>query len=139
LPFVGGKSPRHDEGISFWNVPAKGGYVGGGWTGEAAALMFLKHLRANGTSPGGSLQRIVMDMLSCHTDDALQGQVVGFFSTLEPWLAEAARAFGAQLDALTEHTLVKRANAGLALDAEGERAVIKRYAKQAKERRKNAE
>jgi hypothetical protein len=20
LPFVGGKSPRHDEGISFWNV-----------------------------------------------------------------------------------------------------------------------
>jgi hypothetical protein len=124
LPFVGGRGS--DGGISFWRVPAKGGYVGGNETGDAAALMFLKYLRANGATPTGALQHIVLDMLPCHTDAALRGQVVGFFATLEPWLAEAARAFGAELDTLTEHTLVKRANAGLALDKEGERALIER-------------
>lgn len=52
LPFLG-KSQKKKIGLSFWNVPATGGYVGGCQTGEALAKLYLRSLTENSGSHCG--------------------------------------------------------------------------------------
>jgi len=121
LPFVG---PAADGvGLSFWKVPKTGGYTGGCTTGTALARLYLKHLREHGAEDGGSLQGIVLDMIgqgfpneNDAEQNALRGQVVGFFSELDPFIAAAARNAGAPLDTLRHDDLLAEANNGLNLD-----------------------
>ena len=103
-----------------WDVPNTGGYTGGCDTGSALAVMYLKHLRQNGAAPCGSLQHIVLGMIeNAHGSPetlSLRGQVVGFFSLLDAWLAEAAKICGSNLDEVTPKELLKLANDGLNFD-----------------------
>lgn len=113
LPFISKKSPDIG-GMSFWSVPKTGGYGGGCNTGEALAYCYLKHLREHGNSTCGTLQLIALYMLEAGTsDDSIKGQAVGFFSTLEDWLAVGAQNDGASLDKLEEAFLIQQANRGL--------------------------
>ncbi|MGH1449933.1 MAG: hypothetical protein ACRBBM_11010 [Pseudomonadaceae bacterium] len=120
LPFVGSVSgkPR----LSFWTVPRAGGYVGGCKTGEALALIYLKHLIDHADPLGcGQLQWIVGDMVnmpqySSHQTaemSALRGQIVGFFSTLDPFLRGAAVHLNHGLQNVEFNDLLNRANQGL--------------------------
>lgn len=119
LPFV--VFPSDGRRISFWEVPRTCGYNGGTEAGSALAKIYLKHLRQHGRSPGGQLQLIVLDMcgvggMGLHLTQeqtALRGQIVGFFSTLDYWLAASAEHLGANLDKLDPNELLKKVNAGL--------------------------
>lgn len=119
LPFVDAVPGR--VGLSFWAVPKTGNYFGGCETGKNLAHIYLKHLRKNGPSGGGTLQCMVLDMFDCENTydpavSALRGQVVGFFSELEPWIAAAARHAGGNLDQLDNTQLLEGANNGLNFD-----------------------
>ncbi|WP_089528521.1 hypothetical protein [Pantoea ananatis] len=93
LPFV--NNIRSKGGYSFWAVPKKGGYFGGCKVGRALGAIYLKHLQDHGIGPGGNLQSIVIDMFEFDSvsregnegKNSLKGQVVGFFSYLEEYLA----------------------------------------------------
>lgn len=119
LPFVG---PAADGvGLSFWRVPQTGGYTGGCMTGKALGRIYLKHCREHGSKDGGILQLIASAMLTpdqpeSPEQEALHGQIVGFFAELEPWIAVAARNAGASLDTLRHADLLSEANNGLNLD-----------------------
>jgi len=81
LPFVGNTKAR--QRTSFWTVPPKGDFAKGSMTGTKMAAAFLRYLATKDTLPP-ILPQIVLDMAQ-RTDisDALHGQIVGFFSTLE--------------------------------------------------------
>jgi hypothetical protein len=121
LPFVDAVLGK--IGLSFWAVPKTGNYFGGFETGNNLARIYLKYLRENGSSGGGTLPCMVLDMFDCeNTDDpsmsALRGQVVGFFSELESWVAIASRHSGDSLDHLSNTRLLEVANNGLNFDNE---------------------
>jgi hypothetical protein len=95
--------------VSFWRIPARGGYSGGCTAGSAAALAYLKYLRVNAQARqyGGHLQNIAMDMLSersvklgSRSGESLRGQAVGFFSTINKVLEQCV----AMLDNLDAHS-----------------------------------
>ncbi|HBE9078604.1 hypothetical protein [Serratia fonticola] len=121
LPFVGSKDD--ESSLSFWAVPRTGGYAGAAEAGEAMALIYLKHLRQHGMLPGGNLQWVVLEMcgmsnLGSHLtqeQNSLAGQIVGFFSVLDGWLAASAKRLGSGLDAGDPLELLAKANAGLEL------------------------
>lgn len=119
LPFVG--KAKSGIGASFWAVPKTGDYRGGCQTGEALALIYLKHLKEHTSETGlTSLQRIALDMFDCELSDspemtALRGQAVGFFSVLEQWLIGAAKHLDDGLDAHDNKALIEAANTGLNL------------------------
>lgn len=116
LPFVGkgGKGP----GLSFWNVPATGGYMGGCNTGRALALVYMKHLREHDPADGGRLQAIAFSMFEDGaTDDARKGQIVGFFAMLEKACFWGSRQ-NLNLDNFRSADLLEEANAGLEFDEE---------------------
>lgn len=121
LPFVG-YPPERGAHLSFWNVPRTGGYTGGCRTGSALAAIYMKHLKEHGRgSGGGNLQSIVLDMFDCqYSDDpeviALRGQIVGFFTELEPWLEAAAQSLDGGLDTMDPNVLLTEANEGLSPD-----------------------
>lgn len=118
LPFVGGTSPR-GYGISFWDVPATGGFSGGCDTGKALAHVFLKHLRDYGGQPSGILQSIALDMLGrSEPNKSTIGQAIGFFAVLDAWLTEATQQGGVNFDQITESYLLDKANLGLTGEAE---------------------
>jgi hypothetical protein len=118
LPFVGGTSPR-GYGISFWDVPATGGFSGGCDTGSALAHIYLKHLRDYGGSPSGTLQGIALDMLGrSEPNEPTVGQAIGFFSVIDAWLSALIQHAGANLDQLKESDLLDKANLGLTRETE---------------------
>lgn len=130
MPFVG--SERLDPAARFWQVPLTGGVLGGRETGEALALCYLKNLRQpDGQRGAGSLQLIAGAMFASHQQlvdegaDAndermmtINGQIVGFLSKLDQWLAVSAKLQGGGLDGISNADLLKRANAGLRFDSE---------------------
>ncbi len=118
LPFVGRRNGPGKFSISFWDVPRAGGYFGGCKTGKALALIYLQHLKENGSGTGGMLQHITFDMLDGCDDDARSGQVVGFFTHLESWLSGAVKHLEGGLDEMPEKQLLQAANDGLAFDEE---------------------
>ena len=115
------RSAKSGIGASFWVVPKTGDYRGGCQTGEALALIYLKHLKEHTSETGlTSLQRIALDMFDCELSDspemtALRGQAVGFFSVLEQWLIGAAKHLDGGLDAHDNKALIEAANTGLNL------------------------
>ena len=119
LPFVG--EVHGKIGLSFWIVPKTGGYRGGCQTGEALARIYIKHLKDHSNDSGlTSLQKIALDMFGCELadspeQDALRGQVIGFFSVLDVWLAGAAKHLHGGLDEHDNKALLKAANTGLNL------------------------
>ncbi len=122
LPFFG--KNQDEDTYSFWHIPKSGGYAGGCETGSALAVIYLKYLRAHGAVAGGSLQHIVLDMFDGVPGDdeeisSLRGQVVGFFSVLDKWLAGSARVLGGRLDSDENADLLKQANDGLNYDCVG--------------------
>jgi len=117
LPFVGGKSVSR-LGVSFWNVPAEGGYGGGCTTGRALALIFLKHLQQNGSTLGGIMGVIASDMSGFRSDfpaetEARYGQMIGFFNALEGALALSLHHSLIRFT-LSDIQLIEQANSGLA-------------------------
>jgi hypothetical protein len=122
LPFVDKEEGK--AGLSFWSVPKTGGYAGGNVTGRALALLYLKHLRAHGSSEhGGLLQCIALDMFDVtdfpdtdQNEEAVRGQAVGFFYEIEKLLIAAVGPMGACLDSMDEKDLLKRANVGINLN-----------------------
>lgn len=120
LPFVDKEDGK--AGLSFWSVPKTGGYAGGNITGRALALLYLKHLRANGPVFGGLLQSVVLDMFDKQCDpnnpalSSLRGQAVGFFTELEKIITVATAQLGSCLDSMDEKDLLKRANGGINLN-----------------------
>lgn len=125
LPFVDRIEGK--PGYNSWCVPRDGGYFGGCESGKALGMIYLKYLRENGRGLGGNLQFVVMDMCGLGfsagrlTDeqDALKGQIVGFFTLLEDWLEQAVKHGGHKLDNLEEPKLLKYANHWLSVkDAE---------------------
>lgn len=119
LPFVDKPlQPKEYSGISFWAVPATGGFGGGNHTGAALAIIYLKSLQEPGRKGGGMLQQIALDMLSHQHDDPDQslsqrGQAVGFFTQIEEWLVDAVTHMAPSLDALDTKSLLATANKGL--------------------------
>src|SRR5690606_22700315 len=102
LPFVDAVPGK--VGRSFWAVPKTGGYFGGNETRGARARLYMKHLSQHGHGFGGvKLHMMVLDMFGCENgvsaeQDALRGQVVGFFVELERWLVSAATHLDGALD-----------------------------------------
>ncbi|WP_153115791.1 hypothetical protein [Rhodocyclus tenuis] len=128
LPFVG-KEHTEDNSFSFWNVPAKGDYMGGRTTGEAIAGMYLKHIREDANDCCGLylgwMVLAWMERLSSgdikHGSpeyESLRGQMVGCMSELSRWLGAAARALGSSLDDTTNESLLANANRGIGFDTE---------------------
>jgi len=119
LPFVGGKG--HNGGISFWNVPASGGFPGGTETGDALASSYLKFLRDHPEDVMSSvlLQWIALDMCERYARvggaerESLAGQITGFFSGFSRFAQEYPQA-RPDLDQISEAEILSRANAGLA-------------------------
>lgn len=113
LPFWGDK-----EGLrfkSFWVVPETGGYGGGCKTGEALACVYIKHIKEHG-SFGGLLQHIVLGMAGMEDirgGDALKGQIVGFFTTIEGFLNTANKHINYKVFDIDYKELLKQANDGL--------------------------
>lgn len=122
LPFV---SLGAEMGINYWDVPKTGGYIGGCKTGNALALIYLKHTKENDPDEvGGRLHHIVLDMLNRSGNglpqehDSLRGQIVGFFYELEKLLYVASVIYGNTLDKHRDKDLLRKANAGLEFDSE---------------------
>ena len=96
LPFV--RPPWHKGEESCWTLAVKGGYHGGCITGEHAAIAYLKCMREfrkvgylTDGDGGLGLQSIVLDMVGIApgktaAEDALRGQIVGFFSYIDEML-----------------------------------------------------
>lgn len=121
---------------SYWAVPATGGYLGGYKTGNAMALVFLRHLknRDQTLSPINDLTHI-LEAIFRRIQEAggplpplqdpggayasLRGQYVGFFNCVTQWLWVAATKYGDSLDELSDADLVATANEGLMFDEAG--------------------
>lgn len=120
LPFV--NKVKGKVGLSFWSVPKTGGYAGGNITGHALALLYLKHIRANGSGAGGLLQCVALDMFDTDLEldnpvtTSLRGQAVGFFLELENIIKAATVQMGDCLDDMDEKELLRRANEGINLN-----------------------
>ena len=133
LPFLANRNSKTDA--RHWSVPATGGYFGGYETGEAMALLFLKYLRdRNNSAPDSPLAFIVQSFAIRFEQEggaamermpspeqssgykSIRGQYVGFFNTLNGWLAASVQNMGTNLDRLTEQDLMRRANIGLGFD-----------------------
>lgn len=116
LPFVDRQEAK--SGYCSWAIPRHGGYFGGCEAGKALAMIYLKHLRENGRGLGGDLQYVVLDMCNLgfstrkltEQENALKGQIVGFFCLLEDWLAAAVKLGGQNLDKVENAKLLKQAN-----------------------------
>ncbi len=126
LPFVG-REHTADQSFSLWNVPASGGYCGGNMTGEAIAILYLKHVRENDAENCSPMlcsmvfawaQRLTAGdiRLGSAEEDSLRGQMVGFSHTLSRWLAAAAQHMGDGLDARGNDALLDKANRGITFD-----------------------
>ena len=101
LPFVGGANRETFN----WCLPPAQGYTSGCDVGTAAAQMLLKYYRDDGPDEnGGILQSIVLSMAAA---GAPPGEIVGFFTTLDRWLRQAACSLGASLDQVSEEELVE--------------------------------
>jgi hypothetical protein len=133
-----------------WGLPARGGYSGGCMAGQAAAKVYLKHLRVSPVCRafGGSLQNIAMDMLSGRSTDlgttggeSLRGQAVGFFYEINRALALGIRMLES-LDAQSFESLVGEIDEGLARTKADDEAELtagrSRVAREAWQRRKAA-
>lgn len=120
LPFVGRE--KGAPMISFWNVPAKGGFGGGNTTGDALALIYLRHLKEHGVNPGGSLGAIARDMTGLGStfgcdhlngeDNSRHGQVISFFNTVERVLGDLLAISNINIHTSNEE-LIAKANSGL--------------------------
>lgn len=127
LPFVGRVhvQPEHG-GLSFWDVPLTGGYIGGCKAGEALAVSTLVFLREEGgeTPDRWLLGQIAAAWMERAIDAspeeciALRGQAVGFMSKMSEWVSAAAADLGANLDRTDKAAILTRINAGLAFDEE---------------------
>lgn len=120
LPFIGLDARGR---VSFWDVPATGGYHGGCKTGAALATLYLRFLRERevaGALPGGNLSTLPLLVLGmaglppASVDSAKKGQVVGFCTELDYWLRAAVLHMGESLDRVDAEALLRTANAGLA-------------------------
>lgn len=124
LPFVGNDHVVPKQGgVSFWDVPLTGGYLGGVETGSALANIYLIHLRRQG---GGedrnalSLSAIYCAMMARaprtkEEVETLNGQVVGFSNVMHGWLDASVQQLGRNLDASDGKLdpLLNLANSGL--------------------------
>lgn len=129
LPFVG---HNHHPVGNFWDVPARGGYMGGCITGENLGLLYLHHLRLHGKQPLGHLylqwiviawmeQAIVYgggemkEALPDESDElrSLRGQIVGFMKAITPWLMASVEQLGRNLESTDTAAVLAAANAGL--------------------------
>jgi len=116
LPFVNNNTSKGR--YSFWAVPKKGGYFGGCNAGRAFGAIYLKYLQDHGLGLGGNLQAIVFDMFEFNSvisednkdKNALKGQVVGFFSYLEEYLANSVANDSQYLSRIDSLKLLKEAN-----------------------------
>lgn len=129
-------------GLSGWQVPATGGFTGGCRTGEALAVMFIKHLRDHGGKDDLPLEllavvrgmvdrceqeggRAMCDRrLSQRSDgwNTLNGQMYGFLGEIGRWLVAASRHLGVALDNIDNRSLLAKANAGLIAEDGGRHA-----------------
>lgn len=136
LPFIDA------PGLSGWQVPATGGFTGGCRTGEALAVMFLKHLREHGGKDRQPLEllavvrgmvdryeqeggRAMRDRrLSQRSDgwNTLNGQMYGFLGEIGRWLVAASQHLGGALDNIDNQSLLAKANAGLIAEYGGRHA-----------------
>ncbi|HCJ29537.1 MAG TPA: hypothetical protein DHV63_09630 [Pseudomonas sp.] len=124
LPFVGTSYHKKAYGISSWDVPLTGGYVGGCMAGSALATSALVYLREEASDETnrfllGQICATWIDRAESATQeelDVLRGQAVGFMQTISGWLAASVDQFGANLDKADKKAILKRINAGLALD-----------------------
>ncbi|MGU5684464.1 hypothetical protein ACV1DN_09655 [Aeromonas allosaccharophila] len=82
-------SERLDPAARFWQVPLTGGVL----VDEGADANDERMMTIN-------------------------GQIVGFLSKLDQWLAASAKLQGGGLDGISNADLLKRANAGLRFDSE---------------------
>lgn len=127
LPLVG-KAHVQPEcgGLSFWDVPLTGGYVGGCKAGEALATSTLVFLREESDD---YLNRCILGQIAAawmeraidaspEERTALRGQAVGFMATISEWVAAAVNDLGANLDRADKAAILARINAGLAFDEE---------------------
>lgn len=133
LPFMA--SSKKCE-AHYWDVPATGGYHGGYETGAALANAYLKYKRLHQSEPHTELSHIaesfmvrfeqeggLQSLKRVHGEDAdegmdaLRGQYIGFFNTLNYWLASAVRVMGGNLDKVSEQELLDSANLGLQFDS----------------------
>ncbi len=131
LPFLGNEHTPEDA-ISYWNIPASGGYFGGNKTGEAVAFMLLKHLRENLNNPDSLneayLGLMILDwnkrmmaeapQLDSEGLDSLNGQMVGFINIISKLLLAFAIPLYHELDKKDYKELLKQANQGIAFDEE---------------------
>lgn len=115
LPFIGGKS-KSGFGLSFWNVPSKGGYSGGCITGAALAWIWLKHLeneaREGARNTPFTISRIVSEISDLSENDSLKGQMIGFFEIIEVVLFKLISDSRIHFTK-DEKKLIEQANAGL--------------------------
>jgi hypothetical protein len=136
LPFVG--SPEPGNGMSFWTVPAAGGYSGGCKTGQYLAKIYLKHVLDHGTM-GGTLQLIALDMfgvgISAEKENqpslssSRKGQVVGFFAEIDEWLKTAVSMHKFELNNMDVGATIRAAEGGLNFDEAAWHASMRRSEK----------
>jgi hypothetical protein len=120
---------------SIFNVPATGGYVGGCNTGEAMATALLKELRGSESemafmrmagmistltrrleAEGGAAMEAQRVGNWSDSYSTIRGQYVGFTHALGHWLLAASKQLGKNLDAISDESLLAKANAGLNFD-----------------------
>ncbi|MHA6196575.1 hypothetical protein ACX3YG_19635 [Pseudomonas wadenswilerensis] len=120
LPYVGAD---HHSGCSMWDVPSTGDYWGGWDTGQALALVALKHVKSHHDYPAGHLGHIAASWLERAQQAApeefatLRGQVLGFMRTVEVAAIGGLFHAGYDTDSWDEKSLLKEANKGLAFKA----------------------
>jgi len=143
MPFLNDRGKK--VSTPYWTVPATGGYMGGYQTGEAMAIVFLKHLRAEEAGQATSWMTGVVESFMIRFEqeggnaalehtmlkdwssefESLRAQYFGFFGTLAKWLQTFVKAYGANLDHLDDQNLVDLANSGLMFDLETVKARLK--------------
>ena len=129
LPFTATNPDKSDT--PFWTVPAAGGILGGFEVGRAMAGSYLKLLRDSDLQGGTlcSCLGLISESLNTRIEkeyrndlkpheqsyeyDSLDGQMAGFFNTLDDWLVSAAKQFNSNLDDNTNNDFIKLANIGL--------------------------
>lgn len=90
LPFVGKQKDAKKQ--SFWRVAAAGNYADGAAVGMTMAAAYVAYVTGAADVLPPILPQIVIDMVRPENmNDALHGQLVGFFSALETALSEARR------------------------------------------------
>jgi hypothetical protein len=128
-----------------FTVPEPQSTVGASDAGEAAALSYLKHLRAGGFSdPTTALTALVEAIQTGSHDVTKNGRptdreimLFNFLATLDTWLRSVAVHAGGKLDALTGESLEQRMREGLAKTKEqSDREWRSRIAKRAWETRR---